>query len=421
MERQRGQALFRKAALEKLSSPEQLDVLMRVTNPTGWLALSAIGCVVLLVVLWGIFGSIATRVEGRGILLRGKAVLDVSASTSGRLAEMLVAPGDVVREGQAVATVQQGALTMELDNASHTLRELENQDLAQRAIEDRNLEQSRQALAQERAGQQTAISGQRQLIAELEKKVAVQEGLVARGLITENTLLATRQQLVAAQQAVTRSQVRIAQISSEETALERQVQQQQAARYNRIDEVRRHLHELEAQLAASVEVRSPYAGRVLELMADAGNLVGPGSRILTLEALDEEIEVILYIPAVDGKKVQSGMETRISPSTVKVEEYGYMLGDVTSVSEFPVTPEGLRRVLRNEKLLEELGGDAAPIEVAVRLRPDESTVSGYQWSSSAGPPTAVFSGTLCTGSVVVESRRPIELVLPRIRSAVGVG
>ena len=32
------EGLFRKASIDKVSSPEQLDLLMRVTSPVGWLA-----------------------------------------------------------------------------------------------------------------------------------------------------------------------------------------------------------------------------------------------------------------------------------------------------------------------------------------------------------------------------------------------
>ena len=41
--------LFRSAALEKLSSPERLDVMMQITRPAAWMALLALG--VLLIVL----------------------------------------------------------------------------------------------------------------------------------------------------------------------------------------------------------------------------------------------------------------------------------------------------------------------------------------------------------------------------------
>ena len=34
------EGLFRKATIDKVSSPEQLDLMMRVTAPVGWLALA---------------------------------------------------------------------------------------------------------------------------------------------------------------------------------------------------------------------------------------------------------------------------------------------------------------------------------------------------------------------------------------------
>ncbi len=36
------QGLFRETSLEKLSSPEQLDALIKVTSPRAWLALAAL-------------------------------------------------------------------------------------------------------------------------------------------------------------------------------------------------------------------------------------------------------------------------------------------------------------------------------------------------------------------------------------------
>jgi HlyD family secretion protein len=80
----------------------------------------------------------------------------------------------------------------------------------------------------------------------------------------------------------------------------------------------------------------------------------------------------------------------------------------------------LQRVLRNETLVESLTGSSAPIEVVTTLLVDDTTPSGFKWSSSQGPPLKVFSGTLCTASVTVEEKRPISYVLPIFKSAVGL-
>jgi hypothetical protein len=54
--------LFRKAALEKLSSPEELDQLMQITSPRGWLVLVALLLLVGAVVVVGVFGVMPVQV-----------------------------------------------------------------------------------------------------------------------------------------------------------------------------------------------------------------------------------------------------------------------------------------------------------------------------------------------------------------------
>lgn len=376
--------LFRKAALDKMASPERLDEMMAVTAPAGWWALGALGLILLSAVLWSIFGSIATKVHGNGLLIRGDAVLDVSLGSSGRLEEILVTPGDVVQGGQVLARVSQADLVLRIDNTRDELQTLMEQTEKQSLSTGRILAQ---------------LQGQRR---ELEEKAEVQESMLERGLVTKGTLLTTRAQLASVAQSIAEQQA------------------QRSARSNRLDEVQRELGELENQLAGTAEVLSPYRGRVLELMVDPGNLVAPGMRLLTLEAMEGPIDAIVYIPAGEGKKVKPGMAVRISPSTVKREEYGFILGEVKKTSEYPVTPEGMARVLRNEQLVGSLTGETAPIEVVTTLFPDASTTSGFRWSSSEGPPHEVFTGTICEASVIVEEKRPISYVLPIFKEALGV-
>jgi hypothetical protein len=61
--------LFRKAALERLSSPERLDQSIQVMRSRGWLALAALGLFLLAVVAWALFGNIPMFVEAQGILV----------------------------------------------------------------------------------------------------------------------------------------------------------------------------------------------------------------------------------------------------------------------------------------------------------------------------------------------------------------
>jgi HlyD family secretion protein len=45
--------------------------------------------------------------------------------------------------------------------------------------------------------------------------------------------------------------------------------------------------------------------------------------------------------------------------------------------------------------------------------------SGYQWTSRKGPAVTISSGTLCTAEIVTRWQKPITLVLPFLKKALG--
>ncbi|MEI6157770.1 MAG: NHLP bacteriocin system secretion protein, partial [Atribacterota bacterium] len=172
---------------------------------------------------------------------------------------------------------------------------------------------------------------------------------------------------------------------------------------------------LQEELLFYSTVVAPIDGRVLEVKVNRGEIIEAGVPLLGLEQTGEQaknLEVVLYIPVEEGKKILPGMEAQISPTVVKKEEYGYLVGKVVSVSEFPATNRGMMRTLGNEDLVKQLSGQGVPIEVHIDLIIDKNTPSGYQWSSPQGPSVQIDSGTVCSGSVIISKERPIEQVFP---------
>lgn len=99
--------LFRRSALERLSSPEQLDLLMQVTSPRAWLILLGLVVILAAVIVWGFTGSIATTVAGEGILLRGgTSITNFPSPATGILNDIYVNVEDVVESGQIIARIQ---------------------------------------------------------------------------------------------------------------------------------------------------------------------------------------------------------------------------------------------------------------------------------------------------------------------------
>ncbi|HET7584233.1 MAG TPA: NHLP bacteriocin system secretion protein [Gemmatimonadaceae bacterium] len=417
------QNLFRKASLDRLASPEQLDQLMQVTTPKGWVALLALAALLATAIVWGVVGSIPEQVSGQGVLLKSGGVLDIVPSAGGRVNDVSVSVGDVVHAGQVVARIAQPDLVAQLQQARSDLADLRAayEDLVE--FGKRDLALQTRSLEQQREGTEQAIDAARQSARWLADRMEAQEQLVQQGLITRSTLLTTREQYNAATQKIDQGENTLAQIKVQLLALHNDHQQKLADSEFRIDDATRHVAQLEQELKESSEVVSPYTGRILEIMTQQGTIVARGEPVMSLDLTGRSVKdlvAVIYVPALSGKQIRVGMPIQIAPTTVKPEEYGMMLGKVTYVSDFPATPKGMARVLKNEQLVTVLSGNGAPYEVHADLVVDPNTASRYRWSSSKGPPIRIRSGTLAVAKIQVREERPLGMVIPLLRRYTGL-
>jgi HlyD family secretion protein len=180
------------------------------------------------------------------------------------------------------------------------------------------------------------------------------------------------------------------------------------------------LARLQKKLAENAKVVSSVEGRVVEVRARVGDAVTEGTPVVAVEPVGgpQKLEALLYFDSREGKLLTPGMTIELDPSVVRRERHGVLLGKVRQVEDFPSTQLGMLGALRNEQLvdsfIQEAGG--APIAVRAELTVDETTPSGYRWSSGKGPDVILTSGTRCSGAVVTRSQRPIALVFPALDS-----
>ena len=69
--------LFRKKSIERVSSPEQLNEYIRVSNPGVWMVLSAIVILLVGICVWGILGRLDTTLSTIAVSKNGETVLYV--------------------------------------------------------------------------------------------------------------------------------------------------------------------------------------------------------------------------------------------------------------------------------------------------------------------------------------------------------
>ncbi|MCY3732691.1 MAG: NHLP bacteriocin system secretion protein [Chloroflexi bacterium] len=415
--------VFRKVSLDRLASPEQLDHLLHVIRPRGWISLVALAILIGSAVVWGFEGYIPSKVAGQGILLRTGGVFEIAARAGGRITDVAVNVGDVVREGQVVARVAQPNVLNRIRQVRLALdsRRTEHRLLTTHTRQEVELQEAQ--IAERRRSLDASIAAAVENLAWLREKLSAQEQLLEQGRLTRQTVIETRRQIQATEERIRGHRHELAELGIQQLGMEAESSRTLQNGEYEVARTLTELEQLERELKEMTEIVSTFTGRVIEIMTEQGDVVGAGQPLLRLDRTGRtvaDLEAVIYVPSAYGKRIRPGMEVRIAPASVAPEEHGFMLGTVTYVSDFPTTSRAIQRTLRNPELVTALSQGDAPYEVRADLWLDPETESGYRWTSAGGPPTEILTGTLCAGQITVARRRPIELVIPVLRERLGV-
>ena len=407
---------------QRLGTPEQLDRALQVTTPKAWLALCALIVMLSAVVAWAILGEVSTYVRAEGIILsRGGMVVGAVSSAAGRLARIAPREGDMVTEGDLVAEIFD-AETMERYLGAVALAEEHA-----RAVRDREAE-----AAEENALAERHLLRHRARLDELERTVRQRVEMLSERLHDNRELLAqgliTRAVVERDEEALDLARRNLFDVLLRRDGLE-------AGEMRRSNDLEARIAEAKTQrlaadhrvteLAALIEtwrILAPVTGRVTEVWTQAGATLEPGQPVLGIETGEERegLDVLFYVPPVEGKRVEAGMPALVSPATVRREEFGSMTGTVENISEFPASLDGMIAVLQSQDLARAFSDRGPPYAGRIALTRDASTASGFAWTSSQAAVVNVGPGTLAMVEVEVASEPPIALVVPWVREALGL-
>ncbi|QVY64627.1 NHLP bacteriocin system secretion protein [Polaribacter sp. Q13] len=409
---------FRKAALEKLSTPEKLDQLIKVTSPKAWISLCTIILVLGIGIGWSFLGNIKTKLNVVGVLLGGE-IHEVVTTAQGQLTSLKVIVGDSVNQGDIIATIEQPELFQQIEEVKASLkeREFELKQLSSFGNQDTRLQG--ELIQQQRNSIQLQIQSNIKNLEFLKNQLETENGLLGKGLITKSQVVNTEQQIESAKNSIESLKSQKMQTSSQKLNLGFDLQQKINLNKQRIAETIRNLIHLEERYDIQTNIRSSYSGEVVEVLTDTGVIVGQGASLFKLKnqshITGNKLRGVLYIPSQDGKKIKKGMEALVVPSTIQPQEYGFMKGKVTYVSDFPITQKGMMMTVKNAQLVQGLLSGGALFEVYVEFEKDDKAFSGFKWTSAQGPQIAINEGTSCMGKITVKSEPPATMVVPALK------
>lgn len=468
--------LFRARALEHISTPEQLDQLLRVTRRRYWIPLFVIAGFGVLIGIWSVKGRIPVTVAGEGILIVPSQIVSLQTPAGGQVVDLLIDGEARVAVGDVIAVIAQPDLRRELEQEQNRLAELRLREEELGPLRRLRLEreiasiENRRALCLEMvdflretgeelktrsdiffAEQRRSSEELGKKLDELGRKLAERRTLAEQfrdRAITGEEILSLEKELVAheasrAEMAIDSQQVSLDEIRSanayrqmlvevrelqatleelraEEERVRFRFEEETAAARVAIREVELRSARLSSLIDERSQVRSSYAGRVLEVSISEGQVLGEGQRIATLETseVDTALEALCFYDLRDGKRIGPGDPIRITPSTVERERYGSIRGEVVEVSTMPLTPAAIERRLGNAELARRLSGGGSRLQVRARMLVDSGS-GGYLWTSGKGPDLHITPGTTLVAHARVEERTPLSLVLPILRELGG--
>lgn len=416
VEEQTSSQKYRKAVLQMHPSPERLNELITVSRPTGWLALSVVILLLSGIMAWSILGRLPTNVTGTGIMLsEGGRLYEITVLTDGALRNIAVRVGDRVEPGQLLAEVTQADAERELRGARIQLADRVT-DLA-RAITYRDEEAAlrRESITRQQEALELRFRLGRQREETIRQRIQTTEVLFRDRIITQSELLNLQQELALILQDISNVNSEYARLEAEELQINntsaRRIREAEAA----MGEAGRRVNTLEEALEETSRLVAPVAGEVKEMRALQGARMRAGQSVLALESRGTGLEAVVFLPPSIGSRVKSGMPVRVATSNAPREQYGTVMAQVVSVSDFPMSFEAIQASVRNDSLARSFMERGPPYEAIVRLERDPATSSGYRWTSGKGVSVVLTSGTTLTADVTIEFRRPIEMVIPALR------
>jgi len=371
-------SLFRKKALDSLSTPENLKEPMRLLNPGLWVTLiSSIGFGGF-ILFWAVFGTLPIRVKGRGILYSPNSMFISQPEVPARVKNILVDVGDCIGKNDTLAELDVYKLELAKNQIKKTLDKLISDSEFENRLESAQLNLK-------------------------EKEYNRYSQLINNGAV---------------------SKMKFEEIELSFKSLKAQLIKQKIRREQRILSNELEFQKLNNEIKKSSLITSKVDGCIVGSNVKNGQLVNPGDRVFELRSESELSSLTSYafLPTKDVKRLKIGQQVKITPTTIKKQRHGGITGNILTINPLAISKEDLFTKFANDSIVSKiLDSKSEPvIQITTTLNKDENSISGYDWGGSKGPNLNLTSGTMTEISVIVEQRKPITYVIPLLRDLTGI-
>lgn len=306
----------------------------------------------------------------------------VATKLAGRVEDILVREGDFVQAGQVLARMQIDSLQAQLEEAQAAHQEAIQAVAAARAqisLRESDVAAAQALVAQREAEQQAASRRSART------EVLARDGSVSRQQLDDDR---ARARSAEAAVAAARAQVLAAQAAVEATRA------QQSGAESRVAATQATINRIQVELTDS-ELKAPRNGRVQVRVAQPGEVLGAGGRVLNLLDL-ADVYMTFFVPEVVAGRLALGSEARLVLDAVPDYVIPARVSFVASQAQF--TPKTVETASERQKLMFRVRAQIPPALLERYLEQVKTGVPGVAWlkldADAPWPPELAVSDQL---------------------------
>lgn len=170
-------------------------------------------------------------------------------------------------------------------------------------------------------------------------------------------------------------------------------------------------------------VYAAHNGIVKDVNVKEGMNVQEGTKLFTLRNSERILGasrsdanlVFCFVALQDARKIQEGMEAHIFLSTANKQEYGHIVGTVTSVNKGIASQDEILDTTGSESLTDQFYKHGPVVKMEITLKEDNTSKSGFLWSTEKGKNVLIEGTTLAEVTVERDHKKPIEVLITGIK------
>jgi len=384
-----GQALFRQSAVNA-AGHRLFGGVAVVVPPSGRLALAIAVLAVGALITVASVVEVPQRSRAVGVLMPVGGLLDMVATRSGQVGNLLASEGQLVEKGQLLLTITNGTYLRGESAPEANLRSLNSELKLLHEVHARQQEistDSLSALQEQTSTAQTQLETARERfqshsreLAILERRFLRWQQLLGGGHVSRDAFELEHANLIRAradhaefqQKNIDHSQV-IQTLSRSRTEIEKQLDLNRIQHALSAERLQRNIalgrHEARQELSASEQ------SVVAQVLVRAGDAVRSGQVLAKLRRPGERLQAWLYLSTSSARLLRAGQSVEISLDAYPQQIYGTHTAVVSSVSGIALLPKDVRAPLLV----------AGPVfEIRAELNENSVSVNGVDWPLSPG-------------------------------------